>query len=85
MASLLLPRFTNMRCFGYFNMDYIQTEMNPKRVYIHPIHKKLEHLVNGGSNSLPRGHLLSSINSLESIWHKTVIIPAIADECNFVS
>ena len=27
-SYLILPSFTNIRCFGYFNMDYILTEMS---------------------------------------------------------
>jgi hypothetical protein len=28
MTYQILPPFTNVRCFGYFNMDYIRTEMS---------------------------------------------------------
>ena len=50
---LLLPLFTNIRYFEYFNMDYIHTEISEQtHQKVSDLKKKLEHLifVNGGSN-----------------------------------
>lgn len=52
MPKQILPPFRIIKCFEYFSVVHIPIEMSDtlKRVYIHVIQKKLEHLIiwNGG-------------------------------------